>query len=205
MSYDSISGKTLFAGKHAKKSSSTTNFRAKKTPSELNDEAIKALHSSWEHPLPRYICRIPKKKMLPSRRICESLGFTFTPSKNSSYYTATMPAGWRVESSGSDYKLYIVDAKGFRRGEKNWYFHSSDFTLFRRYNITSLHLEQDTIGVLEPDMIEVIVEDSDGKVIHSAGYCSELGSDEYNKLEEDCRDYLQKNFPDWKEYDAYWD
>lgn len=197
MSYDSISGKTLFAGKHAKKSSSTTNFRAKKTPSELNDEAINALHSSWEHPLPQHICRIPKGKMLPSLRIYESLGFTFAPSKNPSYYTATMPAGWRVESSESDYKLYVVDAKGFRRGEKNWYSHSSDFALFTRYSITFSHPE--------PDTVEVIVEDSDGKVIYSAGRCSELGSDEYKKLEEDCRDYLQKNFPDWKEYDAYWD
>lgn len=197
MSYDSILGKTLFARKHAKKSSSTTHFWAKKTPSELNDEAINALHSSWEHPLPRYICRIPKEKMLPSRRICESLGFTFAPSKNSLYYTATMPAGWRVESSGSDYKLYIVDAKGFRRGEKNWYFHSSDFTLFTRYNITTLRIDRDTI--------EVVVEDYDGKVIYRAGRCAEIDSAEYDDFTEKCRVYLQENFPDWKEYDAYWD
>ena len=108
-----------------------------------------------------------------------------------------MPAGWRVVNSGINCKLYIVDAKGFRRGEKVWDLHNPNFTLLTRYSTTFLRLD--------PDTIEVIVKDSDGRVIYSAGCCSEFGSDEYKKLEEDCRDYLQKNFPDWREYDAYWD
>ena len=93
MSYDSISGKRVIAGRHAKKSSSTKTYQVKKTPSELNDEAINALHSNWEHPLSRHICKIPKKGMVPSRRIYELIGFNFSPSKNSAYYVATMPAG----------------------------------------------------------------------------------------------------------------
>lgn len=197
MSYDSISGKRVIAGRHAKKSSSTKTYQVKKTPSELNDEAINALHSNWAHPLSRHICKIPKKGMVPSRRIYELIGFNFSPSKNSAYYVATMPAGWRVVNSGINCKLYIVDAKGFRRGEKIWDFHNPNFTLLTRYSTTFLRLD--------PDTIEVIVKDSDGRVIYSAGCCSEFGSDKYKQLEEKCYAFLQKNFPDWREYDAYWD
>ena len=160
MSYDSISGKRVIAGRHAKKSSSTKTYQEKKTPSELNDEAINALHSNWEHPLSRHICKIPKKGMVPSRRIYELIGFNFSPSKNSAYYVATMPAGWRVVNSGINCKLYIVDAKGFRRGEKVWDFHNPNFTLLTRYSTTFLRLD--------PDTIEVIVNDSDGREIYSA-------------------------------------
>lgn len=200
MSYDSISGKTVIAGKHA---SSTTPFRAKKTPSELNDEAINALHSSWEqsshseNSKPRRFFEIPKESLISSKGICESIGFSFISSKDSSCYLAIMPPGWRVISLKSANKLYVVDSKNHRRAERIDYFNKSSFYLLKRYVITFWHPE--------PSTVEVGIKDSDSKVIYSAGRCAEVDSDEYNKFVKKCRVYLQENFPDWKEYDAYWD
>ena len=90
--------------------------------------------------------------MVPSRRIYELIGFNFSPSKNSAYYVATMPAGWRVVNSGINCKLYIVDAKGFRRGEKIWDFHNPNFTLLTRYINTYHHLSPNTIQVIIKNM-----------------------------------------------------
>lgn len=150
----------------------------------------------------RLICLLPKN-MSPNKSVFENLGFEFKE-YDSVTLEATLPEGWTILSSENGLETLLIDEKGRNRG--SFFFRGNVLSrtgymlLVQRYHATYYFINPNKIGP-----IKVVATDFDGTVIFKAGYCMNSYSNEYEHLLTKAKDFLNKNFPNWKNPINYWD
>ena len=150
--------------------------------------------------------RLPKE-MYPSKAAFEDLGFTFTDTGDEILYEATLPEGWKtVETPGSSILWEnLVDDKGRVRGN---YCYKGAF--YDRYGVMNLKSRYNsTYELTKPNdwdsPVNVVVKDADGTIIFHVGQCEKMYSDKYFYLLKKGEEFLNSNYPDWKDPTKYWD
>lgn len=143
---------------------------------------------------------LPRDELSPSKiKSFQDLGFTFDSSSNG-IYTVELPKGWRSISNQTS--SMILDGKNRRRmfSSKNFFAKNDDLKLLTRYQVSSKRIANDRFSP-----ILVYVCDSDGKQIKVIGLCGNYHSEDYDRLVEQAANYLDENFPNWKDPNMYWD
>lgn len=151
----------------------------------------------------RSACRLPKK-MRPSKEAFENLGFTFQDIDDDVLYQATLPEGWILKSDGG-YWTTLIDEKGRNRGS---YFYKGAF--YDRSGHMSLSQRfQATYDSADPEHwkapFTVSAKDADGTIIFTAGQCEDAFSQDCDDLMSKAEEYLNTNYPEWKDPTKYWD
>lgn len=140
------------------------------------------------------------RELSPSKfQSFQNLGFKFV-SSNDETYNVTLPKGWHFISNQTS--SMILDGKNRRRmfSSKSFFAKNDDVKLLTRYQVSSKRIANDRFSP-----ILVYVSDSDGNMIKSIGLCGTYNSADYNSLVEQAENYLDKNFPGWKNPKLYWD
>lgn len=143
---------------------------------------------------------LSREKVNPSKvRSFQELGFTFDSSNNGNY-SIGLPKGWSTIPGQSS--SMILDEKNRRRGLSSVGFFSikNDLKLLTRYRVESKRIVNDKFS---PILIYVC--DSDGNQIKGIGLCGTYNSEDYTRLVEQAENYLDENFPNWRDPSAYWD
>ena len=153
----------------------------------------------------RQSCKLPRD-MKPSKDVFEALGFIFEDIGDDIMYQATLPEGWKLDSTEGEHWTIIIDEKGRKRGcffYKDAFYNSSRDGLMRlnqRFYITYDHIDRRNSN----SPIIVCVKDSEEKVLFNAGQCNEAYSDEYEELMNKATEYLEINYPEWQNPSKYW-
>ena len=138
-------------------------------------------------------CKLPQC-MSPSQEDFESLGFTFEDIGDNEMYGSSLPNGWTIQQAKDC--LFLVDEKNRKRGHI-FYLNSYIFMdLFRRFSIN-----QHIVGKSFLSPYKVFVGDFDGTCIFEAG----KSTFHYDALVSKAEDYLNTNYPEWKDPLKYWD
>lgn len=149
-------------------------------------------------------CRLPID-MNPSRKVFETLGFSFTDIGDDVLFQATLPDGWTLKADRGGYCTYLIDEKGRTRGsyfyKGAFYDRSGNMSLDNRFCIDYERTDKNDRN----SPIIVSVKDADGTIIFTAGQCDKLYSDQYDNLRAEAREYLKANYPEWENPVMYWD
>ena len=143
---------------------------------------------------------LPREELNPRKiKFFQKLGFTFD-SSNDKIKKITLPKGWSIISNQSS--SMILDSKNRRRmfSSKDFFAKSDNVKLLTRYMVSSKRVANDRFSP-----ILVYVSDSDRNMIKSIGLCGTYNSQDYNSLVEQAENYLDKNFPGWRNPKSYWD
>lgn len=144
------------------------------------------------------------KRMQPSKEAFEALGFTFEDIDDNVLYQATLPAGWELQSDGG-YWTTLVDEKGRKRGSSFYkgafYDRSGHMYLSQRFRVTCVAADPEHYGA----PFTVSAKDADDTILFTAGQCKNAFSLECDELMSKAEEYLNTNYPDWKDPTKYWD
>ena len=151
------------------------------------------------------------KKMFPSRKKWEELGFTFTDIPGDNLLcNATLPEGWKLEATDHSMWNNFIDEQGRERGsmfyKAAFYDRDAHMQLYNRYKVIKDYLDDHVTT-------EVYFGNPEEKLfvagqIHK-DYSSQESIDAYfDELER--LQYLADNFanlyyPNWRDETAYWD
>lgn len=150
--------------------------------------------------------RLPRD-MKPSRADFEALGFTFTDIGDDVLFEATLPEGWSTQETPGSSILWenLIDDKGRVRGKYCYkgafYDRYGHMFLDCRYHIIDQYTDPNDWN----SPINVVVTDADGSIIFNAGQCQKAYSKEYDELVAKAKEYLDSNYPEWKDVMKYWD
>lgn len=156
----------------------------------------------------RITCKLPQD-MRPNQQAFEAVGFSFDEFWHNELCRATLPEGWKIEhekqSSGVFSRLF--DEKGRIRALSCHCYNlrgdvvSGNMSLIRRFKIGDEEIdENDPEGPLQ-----VLVRDFDGSVIYNAGQYFDIHSTESDIAFKKATDYLDANYPEWRDPTKYWD
>ena len=142
----------------------------------------------------------------PSKEDFESLGFIFHGIGDNVRSQVTLPEGWTVRSSELGIPFFFdfidfIDEKGRLRafGYRGAFFGllgCGSMQLYPRFTIAE---KKKFFGPYT-----IYVKDFDGTCIFEAGKTF-LEFLHYKKIYKKAEDYLNTNFPDWKDPTKYWD
>ena len=139
----------------------------------------------------------------PSISSFEELGFTFASSSNGAY-AVNLPNGWSMSSTSHNSSV-LFDDKNRKRGFSFFAFCAAAkkdrVELLTRYSVASKRLAEND----RYSPVLVYIADSDGKNIHDIGLCGTDNGEEYSQLLHQAEDYLDVNYPDWRNPNKYWD
>lgn len=152
--------------------------------------------------------RAPNTLMLPrdlrpNKKSFESVGFTFEDVGDDVLYQATLPEGWKLEQT-SPYWNNLIDEKDRKRGYsfyENVLERTGRMSLSRRFIISAVFTNSED----PQSSITVSVKDFNGTIVFPAGECNEFFTPEYETLIQKCTQFLESNYPEWKDPDKYWD
>ena len=143
---------------------------------------------------------LPRKELNSSNiKPFQRLGFTFD-SSNDENCNVKLPEGWHIVSNQTS--SIVFDSKNRKRifSRINFFAKKNDVKLLTRYKVESKRLANDKFSP-----ISVYVCDFDGNPIKDIGLCGTYHSEDYNRLVEQAENYLDENFPNWRDPDKYWD
>ncbi len=149
------------------------------------------------------------KEMEPSREEWEKLGFTFTDIPGDEVLCeASLPEGWSMEETDHPMWINIVDQNGMKRGSM---FYKAVF--YDRVARMSLHCRYGAFSDYSADgsIVEIYFGSSDaqeklfvaGKLNRST--LSKEFFKEQDRLLAVAEKFGDKNYPDWRNINAYWD
>ena len=152
------------------------------------------------------------KKMFPSRKKWEELGFTFTDIPGDNVLCkATLPEGWEMVAIDHSMWNNIIDEQGRVRGsmfyKAAFYDREARMNLNQRYRIIIDYLDDHVTT-------EVYFGNPEEKIfvagqIHKADFSSQESIDTYynelNRLQYLAECFANLNYPDWRDEKAYWD
>lgn len=136
------------------------------------------------------------KKMSPTKKAFESIGFTFEDVEDDIFYQTTLPKGWTIDNSSNKSLTFLIDHKGRKRVTYYRDYPQPFMSLIRKFCINFRPVEQNSVIVS--------VDDSDGHVIASIGSAFR-GSDMQDYLVSQSKEFLNSNYPDWENPCKYWD
>lgn len=146
--------------------------------------------------------------MHPNQETFESLGFDFFDAGDRVLINATLPEEWSTQRiTGSNVlRENLIDDRGRIRGDYYYKraYHDRDghMKLCGRYRQIYQYTEP---GNYSSPINVVAIDNVDGSVIFNAGQCEELYSKEYEELVTKAEEYLNSNYPGWKDVTKYWD
>lgn len=151
------------------------------------------------------------RRMSPCKEEWEKLGFEFfdIPGDDVLYET-TLPEGWSIVPSEYPKKNNILDENKNVRGtifyNISYYGIIAEMHLYRRYNIVVEH---------DDNLIEIYFGNKKEKLfvagqIHNSDYPYDHDNNKAYFKEEDrlkklAEDFAKENYPDWENFDAYWE
>lgn len=142
---------------------------------------------------------IPKILISNFKDVYIPLGFSI---KNigKDLYKVKLPHSWEL-GNHTDLYIEIIDENGHIRG--HYYYKSSSgcITLTSKYYVNYISASKETLQA----PYTIVVQDSDGNIIYTAGKCNKLYSNTYHKLKEQAHNYLVSNYPNWDDLTKYWD
>ncbi len=134
--------------------------------------------------------------MIPNQEAFEKSGFIMEKLKfshgHANVYKSTLPKGWKLRKSKQEHFIYFIDEKGRKRG----YFDSDHMRLVPKYFL-------DWYNPFYP--VTVVVRDMDNHIYLLAGECEERYTEEFNQIISKAVDWLNSNYPEWKDPTKYWD
>lgn len=143
---------------------------------------------------------LPRKELNSSNiKPFQRLGFTFD-SSNDETCKVKLPEGWHIVSNQTS--SIILDNKNRRRifSRMGFFSKKNDVKLLTRYRVDSKRIANDRFSP-----ILVYVSDSDGNMVKGIDLCGTYHSEDYNQLVKKAENYLDENFPNWRDPDKYWD
>ena len=167
-------------------------------------EGLEAVQNA-EQNRARNDCRLPKK-MNPSKEAFEAIGFVFEDIDDDVLCKANLPDGWKLKhEEGDGYWTTLIDEKCRKRGNSFYkgafYDREGLMNLHRRF-----HVSEDVADLENWNgPYTISVKDADGTVLYTAGKCDKIYSKEYYELMTLAKEYLDTNYPEWKEPTKYWD
>lgn len=139
------------------------------------------------------------KIMVPDVEHFEKIGFRFYEIGDNVRFQTKLPEGCSIEN-GDHYWTKIFDEKN---RERAFFCYNSDSK--KRKGTTYLKHRFEISQKIKNDEIKICVKDFDGKVLYNVGTCSNKYSYERYAFEQKAEDFLNENFPDWKDPNSYWE
>lgn len=150
----------------------------------------------------RVTCKLPKD-MKPNKETFESLGFIFKDINDDIFYQATLPKGWKLKPNGFYYTI-IIDEKNRKRVtffcKSSSYDNRGHMNLSKRFSTAYKHTDPEN----QKSPIKVFIEDADESIFFNVGQCKSEYSNEYEDLLSKATEYLDTNYPEWKNPTKYW-
>lgn len=120
------------------------------------------------------------------------------------FLNVKLPNGWKKEPTDHSMWNKLVDDNGRTRAmffyKAAFYDRDSFINFETRYKIESVFPDNDSCGY--------VVKDGDD-ILFDAGIVDKKNNEDYyekqGKLRNDCINWLNTNFPNWQDIDAYWD
>lgn len=172
-----------------------SNFLVASTPGGIEkQEKDGQIEQSFLETLP--------KKGTEARATWEALGFAFGNDADDIFVNVKFPHGWRKQVTDHDMWTKLLDDKGRERAsifyKAAFYDRSAHIHLTRRFEI-SRYDDAPTKGHKQ-----VSIKDS-GAVREVIGTYADRDYPAADKLEAAATEWLQTNYPNWKNVSAYWD
>lgn len=140
------------------------------------------------------------KEMKPSSQAFEDVGFTFEETADNVLCNGTLPEGWKTKADCENW-LDFIDEKGRERGS---IFFKYTFMERRGYMyLTPWFYVHTSDGVRPP--FTVSVKNGKGETIFVAGQSKTWYSKEMFDLKKKAKEFLDSNYPDWRNPAKYWD
>lgn len=153
-------------------------------------------------------CHVNQKDEFDYKAILQSRGFVFSDDEtdycNKEKEFVKLPKNWRLTKTDSPLVNIITDDKGRYRGSVHDYLHSSWIELFTKYDVM---IKTKQVGLNHFAYAEVW---SDIEVVYTTNNVvikSICPIDRYEagqSAKELAHEWLNQNFPDWKNPGAYW-
>jgi len=146
------------------------------------------------------------RKLEPSLEAWTKLGFKVNGGDDPLFYEATFPKGWTIKATDHSMWSDVLDERGAKRGsvfyKAAFYDRSATGHLSCKYRVECDHSKRDS----ENKVFANVVNGQTKAVLfqtftlkHPKGYFDiEPGMKE-------CREWLDKNKPEWKDVAVYWD
>ena len=147
------------------------------------------------------------KDLDPEKEIFESLGFIFTDSDNPLLYQATLPLGWTI-CKDEKKRICIKDEKERIRVQVRSNPSTLCLDLLTRYQITEFYDKKKESFVIS------ILDWNKKKLFSTRGHCPERlrpekggweRTSEYCAIRDEYLEFVENNFPDWRDPTKYWD
>lgn len=155
----------------------------------INSAQLPVKHNDWQTPLAQ-----PQYEKMGIKVIGPSKGDTI-------FLDVELPEGWKKQRTDHSMWSNLIDDKGRERASifyKGAFYDRDAFVNFNtRYRITSVYPENYKYG----DRAYYIAEDC-GKELFRTEKSVSYEDDDIKRKE--CSDFLNENYPNWKDVNAYW-
>ena len=154
-------------------------------------------------------------QIYPSKEECEKLGFQFNETSGASLlHGLVLPLGWSIQKSNLCFFKTIVDDKGRERGT---IYNSSVFADGEEKMILSLKYSvREMVTLNDSNSTTFLVYfGSNDEILFTAGTCvmpKTVGNEglqqwkkEKKELHELATMFADENYPNWRDFGAYWD
>lgn len=147
------------------------------------------------------------KKMSPNKEAFINVGFTFEKCTLKDKIKVYLPENWTIKEENGVLR-YFYDQKNRLRGEilheyKSLYCDfKGEICLRRRFHPSYIYKNKNYVN----SVVIVFIEDTDGKMVLKIGECRNVfDCKEFDELMTKAKEYLNRNYPDWKNPSSYWD
>lgn len=145
-------------------------------------------------------------RMSPNIESFKKVGFTFEKSKLKDKIRVFLPENWTIKEENGVLR-YFYDEKNRLRGEviheyKSVYCNfKGEICLKRRFNPSYKYKNKNNVN----STVIVFIEDSDGNMVFKIGECRNVyDCEKFTKLMKKAEEYLDRNYPNWKDPINYW-
>lgn len=172
---------------------------------------IEAQEAAGQRALVSNFTRLPKEygwqKPFP-KELLERLGFTIGGDADELFVNVTAPASWSMRATDHSMHSDIVDDKGRKRGsvfyKAAFYDRKAHFGLEPRYFHRNDYVQ--TENREERTVQATVVDAETGAVMFSKPPIKQEGRyfDQLDADGKDCFAFLDREYPDWQNVEAYW-
>lgn len=151
------------------------------------------------------------KKMFPSKKKWEELGFTFTDIPGDNLLcNATLPEGWKLEATDHSMWNSFIDEQGRERGsmfyKAAFYDRDAHMQLYNRYKVIKDYLDDHvTTEVYFGNPEEKLFVAGQIHKDYSSQESIDAYFDELERLQNLAECFANLNYPNWRDETAYWD